>query len=334
MKSCIIVNYWADDIEKTDVVIKCLNQLKKTNIDLIYTSKYPITNEINKLVKYSLFTSENELITLDDLLGNDDVTIVNSMSYNTGEKTFYTCPLNYYNVSYSVHTQLINNLQYLKDLGYTHFHYLVGDNIISDEDVNNFRLIEDFIFTTNNKAYFEDITKKFNGFSALYWFSEIDFYLESSFTNGSKKEFIKTHTKSPNDSGSLVYENILKQNFNGKESVVLGVNDKWDYNHLITFNNSDLDIKSSFNTGDYYSIIPHEEEGFYYIFISSSNGGKYELIINNEHNYYELSKNCWQAFITELKEYTIKILHNDVVVVDMNIDEDKLNKIKTYSFFT
>ena len=38
MKSCIIVNYWADDIEKTDVVIKCLNQLKKTNIDLIYTS--------------------------------------------------------------------------------------------------------------------------------------------------------------------------------------------------------------------------------------------------------------------------------------------------------
>ena len=67
----------------------------------------------------------------------------------------------------------------------------------------------------------------------------------------------------------MVYEQILKQDFKDKSEVVLGINDSWDFNHLITFNNSELDTISSFNTTDYYSIVPHEIDGYYYIFISS-----------------------------------------------------------------
>jgi hypothetical protein len=332
MKSCIIVNFWADTEFKRKITVNCLTQLKKTGIDLIYTSKYPITNEINQLVKYSILTSENDLIVLDDLLHLDDINIVNSMSYHTNNFSFYTCPLNYYNVSFSVHTQLISNLKYLKSLGYTHFHYLVGDNIISDEDLGNFKLIEDFIIKTNNKSFFEDIRKRLNGFSSLYWFSEIDFYLESSFTNGTKEEFIYRYSSPPKNSNSLVYENILLQDFGNKNKVVLAVNDNEKYNYLITFKNSKLDLVKSENR-DYYSIIPDEQEDKSTIFISSHNGGKYELIINEESNYFNLDKNYWQTYVTNLKEFNIKILHNDTKVINMNIDEKKLNKIKSYSFF-
>lgn len=334
MKSCIIVNFWGDTTDKINIVKNCLSQLKKTNIDIVYTSKFPISNEINELVNYSIFTKENDLITLDDLLNSDDIDIVNTMSHDIGDNIFYTVPLNYYNVSYSVYTQLNNNLSYLKGLGYTHFHFLVGDCFISNSDLNKFKLIEELLTLSNRKSYFEDLRGKFNGFSSLYFFSEIDNYLNKNKSIQDKQDFIKYYGSKPNDSGSLSFEVILMNNFKDDPDTILSKNDKWEYGHLLTFRNSELDIITSYNTSDVYAIIPDVNHTYSTIYIVSRNGGDYVLKINDESFVYCLPQNVWQSHIVTLPNFNLEITKNNVSEISMEIDTKKLHKIWSYSFLT
>jgi hypothetical protein len=334
MKSCIIVNFWTDTEFRKNLLLDCLEQLNKTGIDIIYTSRYPVPSEVNDLVKYSIYSSNNDLITLKDLLSNNQVEIVNTMSHNLGNVHFYTCPLNYYNVSYSVQTQLHENLKYLKSLGYTHYHLLVGDCLISDEDLNNFKLVQDFVYTSNNKAYFEDLRDKFEGFSALYWFSEIDFFLEKTSNFTDKQSFINYYASPPNNNGSLVYEAILLNDFDNSNQVVYARNNNWGFGHLITFKQSKLDIITSYNSSDVFAIIPNQEHTYSTIVIVSRNGGEYILKINEIEFFYNLGVNSWQSYITHLKNFNLKIIHNNKTIVDLDIDEKILKKIWSYSFFT
>lgn len=332
MKSCIIVNFWADNTYKIDILANCLKQLKKTGIDIVYTSKYPVPRKINDLVKYCIYTSDNDLITIQDLL-NSDVEIVNTMSHHIGYTSFYTCPLNYYNVSYSVHTQLRNNLNFLKNLGYTHYHLLVGDCIISDEDLKNFTLVEEFIELSNKKAYFEDLNGKFNGYSALYWFSEIDFFLNKTLSFKDKQSFITHYASKPNTIEFLPYEIILRKDFINSSDVVCANNNSWDFGHLITFRKSKLNIIDSYNTLDVFTIVPDKEHIYSNIFIISREGGNYKLKLNDEEFIYNLSKNSWQSYITHSKNFNLKIYKEDKIIVDIEIDEIMLDKIWSYSFF-
>lgn len=334
MKSCIIVNFWGDTTDKINIVKNCLSQLKKTNIDIVYTSKFPISNEINELVNYSIFTKENDLITLDDLLNSNDIEIVNTMSHDIGDNIFYTVPLNYYNVSYSVYTQLNNNLSYLKGLGYTHFHLIVGDCLINDVDLSKFNLIEDFVTLSNRKSYFEDLRGKFDGFSSLYFFSEINHYLLKNKNLQSKQEFINYYGSNPNNSGHLVFESILMTNFKNDEDTILAKNDKWEYGHLLTFKNSVLDIITSYNTSDIYAIIPDVNHTYSTIYIVSRNGGDYVLKINDESFVYSLPHDVWQSHIVTLPNFNLEITKNNVSEISMEIDNKKLHKIWSYSFLT
>lgn len=334
MKSCIIVNFWTDTEFKKNLLIDCLSQLNKTGIDIVYTSRFPIPKEVSDLVKYSIYSSNNDLITIKDLLENKDTEIVNTMSHNLGDSHLYTCPLNYYNVSYSLQLQLKENLTYLKSLGYTHYHLLVGDCLISDSDLNNFKIVEDFIKLSNNKAYFEDLREKFNGFSALYWFSEIDFFLDRISNLTDKQSFISHYASPPNNTGSLAYEVILLKDFEDSEQVVCAKNNNWEFGHLITFSQSKLDIITSYNSFDIFAIIPDQEHTYSNIIIASKIGGEYKLTINDEVFIYNIPINCWQNYTTSLKEFHLKITQNNKLVVDLYIDEPTLKKIWSYSFFS
>lgn len=338
MKSCIIVNFWTDTEFKKNLLLDCLKQLNKTDIDIIYTSRYPIPSEVNNLVKYSIYSSNNDLIKIEDLLSNNNVQISNTMSHDLGSSVLYTCPLNYYNVSYSVQTQLHDNLRYLKSLGYTHYHLLVGDCLISDEDLDKFNLIQDFINLSNNKAYFEDLRGKFNGFSALYWFSEIDFFLEKTSNFTDKQSFIDYYASTSNNTSYLAnevlaYEVILLKDFDNSNKVVYGRNNNLNFNHLMLFKHSKFDIITSYNSSDIFAIIPNQEHTYSNIIIASKNGGKYTIIINDEKFIYDIPYNCWQSHIILLNNFKLKIIHNNTIIVNLDIDETTLKKIWSYSFF-
>ena len=119
MKSCFIINYWADTDEKVDMIVNCIKQLKKTGRDVIYTSLCPIDKRISNETSFSIFSNNNKLITAIDLL-DSDIIIRNNANYNTNDFKFYSLPLNWNGVQYAVHEQMLISFKMIKSLGYTH----------------------------------------------------------------------------------------------------------------------------------------------------------------------------------------------------------------------
>ena len=122
--------------------------------------------------------------------------------------------------------------------------------------------------------------------------------------------------------------------FDNSNQVVYARNNDWGFGHLITFKQSTLDIITSYNSSDVFAIIPNQEHTYSNIIIASKNGGEYILKINNEEFTYNLPINSWQSYITHLRNFNLKIIHNDKTIVDLNVDEKTLKKIWSYSFFS
>jgi hypothetical protein len=68
MKKCFVVNYWADTDEKVLMVLDCINQLKKLDLDIIYTSLCEVDERISNSVTHTLYSDENDLITIFDYI--------------------------------------------------------------------------------------------------------------------------------------------------------------------------------------------------------------------------------------------------------------------------
>ena len=109
MKNCIVVNYWADTEEKVKIVIDCINQLKKTGKDIIYTSLTPIDERIQSIVKFSLYNNGNNIITFQEILDNKKFNIFINQNYTTD--LFYVSykPINWVEVSITILNQFNKN---------------------------------------------------------------------------------------------------------------------------------------------------------------------------------------------------------------------------------
>jgi hypothetical protein len=331
VRSCFIINYWADTDEKVDMVIKGIQQLKKTGRDIIYTSLCPINKRISEITTYSIFHNKNELISLFDLLDRDDVIIHHNISFDSDNFKFYSTPLKWNDVGYSVSTQLINNLKTLKSLGYDYFHFFVGDCLISDDELNIFDHIEKSCHLYNKKAYFDDLTHRFDGYGAIYFSSDIEFFLNCFLSSSNKEDFIKINK---GGSGVFCFEKILKNYFEPyTKDLLLGKNNLDSFGHSVLFKTSQLDIISTYNTGTQYHIIPNIDKSLSYIFILSKEEANYTMCIDDEQYESYLGANNWWYCTTNKKQFHLKILKNNKVDFDEMINEYRLNRIHSYSFF-
>lgn len=331
MKSCFLINYWADTDEKIQMVIEGIKQLKKTSRDIVYTSLYPIDKKISELTTYSIFHNKNDLITLFNLLDTDDVVMHHNVSFDTDNFRFFSTPLKWNDVGYSVSTQLVNNLKTLKSLGYDYFHFFVGDCSISDEELKTFDHIEESCKLYNKKAYFDDLTHRFDGFGSIYFSSDIQFFLDHFLKISSKNEFIKTNR---GGSGIFCFEKILKNCFESKsKDLLLGKNDQDSFGHSVLFKTSKLDIVSTYNSGTQYHIIPNIDHSLAYLFVTSKEEANYTIRIDDENYECFLPKNGWWYKITDKKQFDLKILKNNRIDFDETITEARLNRIYSYSFF-
>jgi len=335
MRSCFVVNYWADTEEKVQMVINCVKQLKKTGRDIIYTSLCPIDKRISDETSFSIFSNSNELITLTDLL-DTDINLTNTVSYDSLTFRFFSIPLNWKGVSYSMSKPLLANIKMLKSLDFTHVHYVNGDNIISDSELEVFNIIESTCTLLNKKAYFEDISEKFSkAYSGLYFYSDIDFFISNFTTPATKKDHIKQYTI---EDGILCFEQILHYHFKGQEKyLLLGNNDSWEFGPLILFKSSDIDIVKSFNSDDNYHIIPLElTQGVIeadYVFVISKETNHFKIYIDDEFEEGVVAGNGFIYFKTNKKQFHLKVLKNDIVNFEETITEERLKRIHSYSFF-
>lgn len=332
MKTCFIINYWSDTEEKNDMVCNFLNQLKKTNYDLVYTSLTPINEKISTLTKYSLYHSNNELITLFDILEDADLNINNTISFDTKKFKFYSTPLNYYDVSFSVNQQLVKNLMLLKELGYTHFHFMVGDCDIDESELSYFFKIEDTCRMLNKKAYFDDLNGKFDGYGAIYFFSEIDFFLKRMKLFDNKIDFIKNFSEG---SAPLSFEAILSRLFMNNKNVLLGNNNSEEFGHIVFFKKSKIDLVSSYhNKKTEYFIIPQKDKSSLDFIIIVRDNEEYDVVINGESIInVENSSNRWYSTNREIKPFELKIIKNKTIIFNKFINLKILNKLCNHTSF-
>lgn len=337
MKPCFIINYWADTDEKINMIVNCIKQLKKTNLDIIYTSLCPIDRRISDETNFSIFSNNNDLLSLFDLL-DSDITLINNVSYNSVDFKFFSIPINWKGVQYAVHDQLITNFKTVKSLGYTHCHFIVGDCFITDNEIDNFKIIEKACLLLNKKAYFDDITEKFSeAYSGIYFYSDIDFFLSNFKQQFSKKEYINYYNS---NEGLLCFEQILKHHFKSKEKyLLLGNNDSFELGHLSIFKESKIDIITSFNNTTNYHIIPLELtpgiKDISYIFVTSKEiePTNFKIYVDNEVEEGIIEYDNFLYFKINKNQFHLKILKNDKVDFDEMITEHRLQRIHSYSFF-
>lgn len=335
MKSCFVINYWADTEDKINMIVDNIKQLKKTGKDIIYTSLYPIDRRISDLTDFSIFHNKNELISLFNLLDNDDTTLINNVSYESPDFRFFSIPLNWNDVGYSVSKQLKTNFKTLKNLNYTHCHFLVGDCFIVDNELDVFNTIEKSCDLLNKKAYFDDISEKFSDvFSGIYFYTEFDFFL-SNFQINDKQEYISKHTS---QDGLLCFEQVLKHHFKDNINNLLLSNNNLDtFGPVSLFKESNIDINKTFNKNTNYHIVPLEliqdVKDINYIFIISKEDAEYKMVIDDHIEEFQILPEYFGHYKTTKKEFHLKIYKNNILDFDEMITEKRLKKIQSYAFF-
>lgn len=337
MKSCFVVNYWADTDEKVQMVVDCLKQLKKTGKDIIYTSLYPIDKRISNETNFSIFSNTNDLISTFDLL-DSDVPLVRTVGFYTKTFNFFSRPLNWDGVSYTVCEQLTTNFKMLKSLGYTHCHFTVGDCFIVDNELDNFAVVEKACSLLNKKAYFDDISEKFkDAFSGVYFYADIDFFLENFTTPKTKQEHIEKYVL---EDEPICFEQILKYHFKNKEKyLLLGNNDSFELNTVSLFKESNVDIIKSFNSRTEYHIVPlelvHGVKDTSYVFVISREPQitNFKIYVDEEVEESNLGIEEFSYLKINKKEFYLKVLKNDIIDFEGMITERRLNRIHSYAFF-
>jgi hypothetical protein len=267
MKTCFIINYWADTDDKVNMVVDLINQLNSTNYETVYTSLTPINKKLSSVSKFSLYNNDNKLINIFDILDYNDLLIDGMFFYETNAFKIFSTPLNYIDVSYSLIKQLTINLKYLKDFGYTHFHFINGDCLIDKDELSFFRKIEDSVLFFNKKAYFDDLSETPNGhtgFSSIYFYSEIDFFLSKITTPTSINDFFNNYTF---DKRFCSFERVLGNKFKESKKVITSLN-TLSNKPVSIFKKSNIDIITR----------QYDDEVKLYIIQNKTNVDEFDLI--------------------------------------------------------
>lgn len=330
MKTCIIVNFWADTDEKADIVIRAINQLKKSGRDVVYTSLTPIHTGIQEVATHCIQSDDNQLLSFQDVL-DSDISILPIYKGDLNGWFVRGRPVNFTDVTLSVLRQLRRNLIYLKELGYEAFHFFTGDSILTDGDVNLFVSLETVLEKTNKKAYFEDLRPKdFLGYQTLYFYSHIDFYL-NVMPEYTKESWIDERVRTSN----LSLEELFLLKFSSYTDDVFVTKQDTPYKvkmDLFRDSKDSFDIISTESSNMYFIAWNHESEEFELVIVGHrENFG--EMFWRNESMKFHLNPKMWlrQGLGREPFTLTVKSSKDNFTV---DVTEKNAPKLRTSMFFT
>lgn len=328
MKTCIIVNFWANNDAKVELVVKSIQQLKKSGKDIVYTSLTPIHPSIQEVATYCIYNDDNPLLTFQEVL-DSTINILPLYTLLIGNASIKSRPVNFNDVTLAILTQLRRNVLYLKELGYEAFHYFVGDAVLKDEDINLLVNFETILEKTNKKAYFEDLRPKdFFGYQSLYFYSHIDFYLECM-PDYTKETWIKERTRHSN----LCLEELLLLKFVDKEDVLVTKQDtpykvKID---LFRESNDSVDVVTTEGNNMYFVVWNEDSNEFEFVI----NGLKEDVAHLNSVNgsmKFHISPGTW--FRQGLGNQPIDIsVNSNLDNFTLSVTNDNISKLKNCSFF-
>lgn len=334
MKTCFIINFWADTKDKVEIIKRSISQIKKLGNDVIYTSLYPIDSEIADITDYSIFLNQNDLITMEDILRIEEIDVKSTYSFQSsdGNIRWESIPLNSKNVIFSVYYQFVSTLKFLKKLNYTHFHYLVGDTVVSDDDLGIFKQIENSVKLTNTKSFFTDIQKmQFYGYGSNYWYGEIDFFINKFENFKTKHQFLEDQVKKYKVSNKeICFESFLKNVFGEDENVLVRIANE-NTNSMDFLTNSEFDIIQTYNSKTSYSLIPNQES--FDLYIISKENSVYEIEIDGDNQTVELGIGNFYSYRIYKNNFLLKICKNNTEIFEINVDDKIYQKLKKSSYY-
>lgn len=327
MNSCILVNYWADTKEKVDIVVRCITQLKKTGLKVFYSSVIPVNEKIQEVSDFVIHNKNNPVITLDDEFSVPDLKIFNTFSYNTNEDSFYAKELNHISVIYTLLLQIQRDIKFISELGYTHFHFFHGDNILVDSDVNTLIHLEKTCKALKKKAFFEDVDDVY--YRTLYFFSEIDFFLNNSGTYESKLDFI---LKNKEHWGNLNFEMYIKMRFHPHQKYTilgnLGNLDEDGAIYIFKDSKETIDLISSYNTSTKIAVVPKRDYSSMDLYVLVINPGHY-VVFKDDEKILDINETeyRWYRHNMPIESFMLTVYKDGKLFLKMDLTDYKINKL-------
>jgi len=311
MKNVIIINSYANTIERKNVLINCINKLKKLNIDIILISNFQDDAHVQSLADYYIYDVDNFLLPKDK----------SPLKWFADDKE--TIHLFHKGTSYIVYKHICVSISFAKNLQYKNFLYLEFDVDFSEKDIDkidsilNQSLVDKKMWMCNFNSHAGPAIES-RLFAGNIEFFLKNFILVKSIDDWNNKYPFLTSISS----NSL--EHVFPQLVNHiSESIHFTNISVGEY-----FNSSKVDIFSAFS---FVNVAYNFENKFEPILFIISKQGKYNILINNQTT---LNKECahneWikHKFTISVDFTNLKVLFNDSIIFEENVNIENIENFK------
>lgn len=255
----IIINAHINNETKEQILIECINQLKKTGIDVMVSSHTRLSSKVLDLIDYYVFDKDNPMINT-----HTDYFFWKNHHVEIKTKT----PLSAH--SYTALKNVKNAVYLSKSLGKKYFYHVEYDCIISDNDVETLKN-----FPNQNKGYLGyldtySLSPGHKGISMLFYYSEVDSFLKITNIPDTVEEYTEYISKNV---GGVASEMYLYHKFKN----YLGAYKQGERNKDVAISLLDSDKLSLSDTAipdmDYknvISILPDSNKDYYLCIVNDS----------------------------------------------------------------
>lgn len=179
-KDLLIIGCFLDkDIKKT-LVRENIKTLE-SQFDILLSSHFPIDADIQKLAKYCIYDSNN------DIIQQAPYYIWN---YYNGVYSQHHAKVSW-NPSFAVYQLIRNPLWFAKNLGYTSFYYMEGDMLVGANDIQKIVELKSTATSQNKMASFFHTYPHRPWWDCQLFYSNIDFFLANAPVLDDSTQFIK-----------------------------------------------------------------------------------------------------------------------------------------------
>ena len=173
MKEIIIIDAFITNSRNKSKLSEFIQSVKKINIPILLVSNTIISEDIIKEVDYYLYDSNNRLFK--DTFSFYEKFI---LFKNRGGIKFNDIHLHKQPHALSVIVNLFNSLNFIKSLGYTHFHRIEYDTVLGDLTLDKIKKTSQRVNENNKKGYFTVNTPDHPSHRFQYFFSEIKYFFQ------------------------------------------------------------------------------------------------------------------------------------------------------------
>ena len=171
MKEIIIIDAFITNSRSRSKLSEFIQSVKTINIPILLVSNTIISEDIIKEVDYYLYDSN------DRLFGDVFESYETFLLFKTrGDVRFNDVHLHKQPHALSVMVNLFNSLNFIKNLGYTHFHRIEYDTILGDLTLDKIKNTSQRVDKNNKKGYFTINTPEHPSHRFQYFFSEVKYF--------------------------------------------------------------------------------------------------------------------------------------------------------------